>query len=183
LKPFYIHNRNTNTNKNYLLKKSLYLLGILLTLLTSCRPTTNEPVSDDAEVLVESIVDSTLVGIDKDENGCLASAGYTYSKVNKECVKAFTGIQLNPINKPTNEDETLSVYVLFDETGDKAEVFMPSQQSMILTREGEGKPWIYKNYQLIPYKGYIFKDGDKILYAGDGEVGQKVTGSYKDGDE
>jgi hypothetical protein len=165
------------------LKKILSILGIISALLVSCKPTTEKSFLDDSDGLVESIVDSTLVGIDKDENGCLASAGYTYSKVNKECVKAFTGIQLNPINKPTNEDETLSVYVLFDETGDKAEVFMPNQQSMILTRESEGKPWIYKNYQLIPYKGYIFKDGDKILYAGDGEVGQKVTGSDKDGDE
>ena len=37
-------------------------------------------------------VDSTkdvVVGADKDENGCLASAGYTWSKVNKECVRVF----------------------------------------------------------------------------------------------
>jgi hypothetical protein len=165
------------------LKKSLYIFAILLVFLVSCKPTKEDSFLDDSDGLVESIVDSTLVGIDKDENGCLASAGYTYSKVNKECVKAFTGIQLNPINKPTNEDETLSVYVLFDETGDKAEVFMPSQQSIVLTRESEGKPWIYKNYQLIPWKGYVFKDGEEVLYAGDGEVGQKVLGTDKDGDD
>ena len=165
------------------MKKTIFILAFAITLLVSCKPTTEESFLDNSEGLVESIVDSTLTGIDKDENGCLASAGYTYSKVNKECVKAFTGIQLNPINKPTNEDETLSVYVLFDETGDKAEVFMPNQQSIILIRESEGKAWIYKNYELIPYKGYVFKDGGKILYAGDGEVGQKITGSDKDGDE
>lgn len=165
------------------MKKTIFALTLVIASLVSCKPTTEKPFLDDSEGLVESIVDSTLVGVDKDENGCLASAGYTYSKVNKECVKAFTGIQLNPINKPTNEDETLSVYVLFDETGDKAEVFMPNQQSIILIREAEGKPWVYKSYELIPYKGYVFKNNGKVLYAGDGEVGQKITGSDKDGDE
>jgi hypothetical protein len=59
--------------------------------------------------------DSTIVGADQDENGCLASAGYTWSKLNKECVKAFTGIQLNPSDNAATEDETLCAYVLFNE--------------------------------------------------------------------
>ena len=63
---------------------------------------------------------------DKDENGCLASAGYVWSKLNKDCVKGFTGIQLNPMDKPDNEDEVLSAFVLFSEDASQAEVFLPN---------------------------------------------------------
>ncbi len=121
--------------------------------------------------------DSTIVGADQDENGCLASAGYTWSKLNKECVRAFTGIQLNPSDDIATEDVTLCAYVLFNESGDKVEVFMPDEKSFILTRSAEGKPWIYEDYQLISWKGYALKKAGVTIYSGDGEIGNKVTGS------
>ena len=99
--------------------------------------------------------------VNKDENGCLASAGYTWSKLNKECVRAFTGIQLNPTNNEATEDVTLCTYVLFNETGDKAEVFLPDEKSFILTRASEGRPWVFNEFQLIPWKGYVLKKADK----------------------
>jgi hypothetical protein len=119
--------------------------------------------------------DSTVVN-DKDENGCLASAGYIWSKVNRECVKVFSGIQLNPMNKPDNEDETLSAYVLFDEDAKQAEVFLPNDTtSIVLSRSAEGKPWTFKDWQLVPLKGYVLKKGAENKFAGDGEIGKKVT--------
>ena len=165
------------------MKKSIYSLIFIVLTLISCRSNDDKPFSDADENDGKPAKDSTIVGADKDENGCLASAGYTWSKVNKECVKAFTGIQLNPVDNSNNEDVTLSLYVLFSEDGNFAEVFLPSEKSLILKRESEGKPWIKDDYQLIPYKGYVFKKGDTILYTGDGEVGNKVTGNDKDGDE
>lgn len=163
------------------MKKNIFTIVTLILVLVSCKPADEKPlIETDKEG--KEVKDSTLVGADKDENGCLASAGYTWSKVNKECVRAFTGIQLNPVDNAQNEDATLSVYVLFNENGDKAEVFLPSEESLVLTRESEGMPWIYNDYQLIPWKGYVFKKGDKILYTGDGEVGNKVTGSDKNED-
>ncbi len=115
---------------------------------------------------------------DKDEHGCLATAGYIWSRMNKECVKGFTGIQLNPSDKPENEDETLSAFVLFSEDQSKAEVFLPNESnSVILTRLSEGKPWVYEDWQLVPWKGYVLKNGADIKYAGDGQMGKKVTGS------
>lgn len=115
---------------------------------------------------------------DKDENGCLASAGYTWSQINKECIKVFNGIQLNPTGNPQNEDETLCVYVLFSEDGDDAEIFLPSQtKSLVLKRQSEGKPWVFQDWQLVPWKGYVLKEGEENKFSGDGEVGNKVTGS------
>jgi len=145
----------------------------LLTLLVACK---------QQEVKVENNnnpepKDSTIVGADQDENGCLASAGYTWSKLNKECVRAFTGIQLNPAENIATEDLTLCAYVLFNESGSKVEVFMPDEKSFILTRSAEGKPWIFDDYQLIPFKGYVLKKAGVIIYSGDGEIGNKVTGT------
>lgn len=152
-----------------------YILGVsLLFILGSCKQKENIEDETNQEIATK---DSTIVGVDKDENGCLASAGYTWSKLNKECVRAFTGIQLNPSEDVATEDVTLCAYVLFNESGDKAEVFLPDEKSFILTRASEGKPWIYKDYQLIPWKGYVLKKADKVLFSGDGEIGNKVTGS------
>lgn len=145
-----------------------------MTLFVSCKKEDSKSAASEEQLKPK---DSTMVGVDKDENGCLASAGYTWSKLNKECVRAFTGIQLNPMDNPTTDDATFSAYVLFDESGDKAEVFMPDEKSIILTRKAEGQPWIFEDYQLIPWKGYVFKKSDKILFTGDGEIGNKVTGS------
>jgi len=154
------------------MKKKLTTLVFLMIVLVSCKP-------QDAkeEVAKPEANDSTIVGADQDENGCLASAGYTWSKLNKECVRAFTGIQLNPSDNIATEDVTLCAYVLFNENGDKAEVFMPDEKSFILTRSAEGKPWIFEDYQLVPWKGYVLKKAGVIIYSGDGEIGNKVTGS------
>lgn len=121
--------------------------------------------------------DSTIVGADQDENGCLASAGYTWSKLNKECVRVFTGIQLNPIENSTTEDVTLCAYVLFNENADKAEVFLPDEKSFILDKNQATKSWIYGDYQLLQKNGYILTKSGKTIYSGDGEIGNKVTGS------
>ena len=143
--------------------------------LVSCK--LNDAGSEDAAKQKTQPKDSTIVGADQDENGCLASAGYTWSKLNKECVRAFTGIQLNPTNNAATEDVTLCAYVLFNEKTDKAEVFLPDEKSFILTRTSEGKPWIFDDYQLIHKNGYILTKAGATLYSGDGQIGNKVTGS------
>ncbi|TBX70076.1 hypothetical protein EZL74_04850 [Flavobacterium silvisoli] len=158
------------------MKKTVTLLVFTLVLF-SCKLTNkNEEVTDEVNTNV-TVKDSSTVN-DKDENGCLASAGYIWSKVNKECVKGFSGIQLNPVNNPNNEDETLSAYVLFSQDAEKAEIFLPNDTtSMVLSRSAEGKPWIYQDWQLIPWKGYVLKKGTETKFTGDGEIGKKVTGT------
>ena len=156
-------------------KISTVLLVILL--VTSCKSNNDDAEIEETRNTGATLKDSITVS-DKDENGCLASAGYVWSKVNKECVKGFSGIQLNPIDKPDNGDETLSAYVMFNEDGDMAEVFLPKDTtSIVLVRSSEGNPWIFKEWQLVPWKGYVLKKGNQNLFAGDGEMGKKVTDS------
>lgn len=157
------------------MKKITALLVIVL-LVSSCKYIDQKEETD--ETLKSNTPKDSSVVNDKDENGCLASAGYVWSKVNKECVKGFSGIQLNPMNKPENEDETLSAYVLFNEDASQAEVFLPKDTaSIVLTRSAEGKPWVLKDWQLVPWKGYVLKKGNENMYAGDGEIGKKVLDS------
>jgi hypothetical protein len=156
------------------MKKTIALLIVTLAFY-SCKMTDqNEEETEEVKVAA-AVKDSTVVN-DKDENGCLAAAGYIWSKVNKECVKGFSGIQLNPISNPDNEDETLSAYVLFSEDAEKAEIFLPNDTtSIVLSRSSEGKPWVYQDWQLVPWKGYVLKKGAENKFAGDGEIGKKVT--------
>lgn len=154
----------------------IIIIFLLFTIaLVSCK--LNDSTSEDTSKQRPKPKDSTIVGADQDENGCLASAGYTWSKLNKECVRAFTGIQLNPTNNAATEDVTLCAYVLFNEKSDKAEVFLPDEKSFILTRTSDGKPWFFDDYQLIHKNGYVLTKAGTALYSGDGQIGNKVTGS------
>jgi hypothetical protein len=155
------------------MKKYISILIVLLGM-QSCK------LKDQKEDKIESVkpTKNPVVTLDKDENGCLASAGFTWSQLNKECVKVFTGMQLNPFDKPKNEDETVCAYVLFSVDVNQAEVFLPSQtKSIILQRASEGQPWVFEDWQLIVWKGYVLKKGDTNKFVGDGEIGNKVTGS------
>lgn len=154
--------------------KKLTIMVVLMTVFISCKFKDN--VKDDAK-LNKQPKDSTIVGADQDENGCLASAGYTWSKLNQECVRIFTGIQLNPIGNSTTEDATLCAYVIFNESADKAEIFLPDEKSFVLDKNAATKSWICGDYQLFQKNGYILTKFGKTIYSGDSEIGTKVTGS------
>lgn len=152
--------------------KNLLLLFAISSILISCK--LNDAIEENTKLQVK---DSTIVGVDKDNNGCLASAGYTWSKLNKECVKAFSGIQLIPAENATTVDETLCAYVLFNENADKAEIFLPDDKSFIVTKNNKSKTWNFGDYQLVVHNGYELKKGGVLVFSGDGEIGNKVSGS------
>lgn len=152
--------------------KNLLIIFAITSIFISCK--LNDTTDEEVKAPVK---DSTIVGADKDDDGCLASAGYTWSKLNKECVKAFTGIQLNPASDAATEDETLCAYVLFNEEGDQAEIFLPDDKSFIVTKGNSDKIWVFKDYQLIAQNGYQLKKAGQVVFSGDGEIGSKVSGS------
>lgn len=152
--------------------KNLLILLAISSFFISCK--FNEINEDNIK---KQVKDSTIAGADKDNNGCLASAGYTWSKLNKDCVKAFSGIQLNPSDNISTEDETLCSYVLFNENGDKAEVFLPEGKSFILNKSDQSKTWASGDYQLINNSGYQLKKSGVVIFSGDGQIGNKISGS------
>jgi hypothetical protein len=110
------------------------------------------------------------VGNDRDEHGCIKSAGYTWSVLKNECVRLFeTGLRLNPIEK--TGDATLSAFVIFSTDSAKAELFLPNQEkSEVLDRRG--KPGAYawniedddtKNIRRVNGE-WIIEQRAKLLY-------------------
>ena len=153
--------------------KRIILILVVLCTLNSCKLT-----DEKEEVKVNQETKEGVILADKDENGCLASAGYIWSKVNKECVKVFTGMQLNPVSNLDNEDEALSAYILFNEEGDQAELFLPNETSShVLAKQSTGNSWILDDWQLIKTNGYMLKKAGKPMFSGDGQIGKKVMGS------
>ncbi|MFU2047560.1 hypothetical protein [Avibacterium gallinarum] len=61
-----------------------------------------------------------LVGADRDEKGCIPSAGYTWSELKQQCVQPFSIVDIR-LTDP--ENPTLAVYVILAEEQGKAEVF------------------------------------------------------------
>ena len=75
------------------------------------------------------------VGADRDEHGCIASAGYTWSQLRKSCIRLWEeATPLTPV--ATEEAPVLAAYFLQNMAGNKTEVFLPGQAgSMILTAQ------------------------------------------------
>lgn len=162
--------------------KNSLLFVVLVLSLVSCKKFDQDV---EPELIKKQAFLDTIASADKDEDGCLASAGYVWSSLNKECIKIYeSAITLYPQTNQNNEDETKNAYIIFGENGgNEAEIFLPNQvKPLILIRPEEGQPWKFDDWQLIPWKGFILKKGEDILFAGDGGVGPKITGSDKNED-
>lgn len=159
------------------MKKSLLVFGLLFVVF-SCKERTKTNVDNFLE---NDQTKNIVVGDQTDKEGCLTSAGYIHSKIKNDCVRLFDiGIRLNPKSNPENENAVLVAYLILSEDTFEAEVFLPSQEaSVIFLRTAEGQPWMYQDWLLIADEGYVLKKNDEVLYAGDGEIGPKITGSDK----
>lgn len=89
--------------------------------------------------------DSTeMVGNDKDEHGCIASAGYTWSEVQQNCIRLFeSGIRLKAL------DGASSAYIVFSTDSLKAELFF-----------SDGTPNEILDRRSLPSGGYAWNVED-----------------------
>ncbi|GEN78019.1 hypothetical protein [Chryseobacterium hagamense] len=100
-------------------------------------------------------------GADKDDHGCMASAGQTWSELKHNCIQVFNeGFRLNPV-KPEKGAAVISAFVLMSDDKIKAELFLPDapdHQSIILTKANED---IYQNgqYKYDAYQSVLYVDG------------------------
>ncbi|MEN2412769.1 hypothetical protein [Flavobacterium mesophilum] len=140
--------------------KKMILFAIIVTAF-SCAKKVSPEKTDSAEP--QKPKKETIVGADADAHGCKASTGYTWSTLKKECIRVFEGTKLTHYDD--GKTYTTVSYVIFD--GNKAELFLDTQkESIILERKSEGDSWVNGDWQLIPWKGYVLKKGEKILYTG-----------------
>lgn len=159
------------------MKKSLLVLGLLIVVF-SCKERVKPTVDNFSD---NDQTENIVVDDQKDDEGCLTSAGYIHSKIKNDCVRLFDiGIRLNPKSNPENENAVLVAYLILSEDSFEAEVFLPSQEaSVIFLRTAEGQPWVYQDWQLVANEGYVLKKNEEVLFAGDGLIGPKITGSDK----
>ncbi|TRW24265.1 hypothetical protein FMM05_10545 [Flavobacterium zepuense] len=123
-----------------------------------------------------------VIGNDKDEMGCVKSAGYRWSYITKECIRPIEeGYRLNSIAQLEGESSLQSVFVLFEEDGDRAELFFPNQgKSLLLKKDSKNGPYKDAHWQLQSNKGYkLIKDG-QLLYAGAAVQEGQITGDDKE---
>lgn len=97
-------------------------------LLSSCG---SQPAKKDNSAEKE-VQNSKLVGGDRDEHGCIASAGYQWSDLLKDCIRPFEkGIRL----EATSTDKSLAAYVVTNSDLSKIEIFLPKvKERPILSR-------------------------------------------------
>jgi hypothetical protein len=109
---------------------------------------------------------SPKVGADKDAHGCIASAGYSYSKLKKDCIRVFEQkIQLTEV-APTASYSSIAA-VIFSDDKTSIELFLPKEkESVILKRTGKKGNYIWKNnvYAFTGSTKYVLKKGDKIIF-------------------
>lgn len=131
--------------------------------------------NETPKVAEEPAVTPPIVGSDKDEHGCIASAGYTWSALKNECIRLFeSGIRLDP--QAAIADKTVSAFIVFKSHEDdlNAEVYMPGEGAPRLfvkqanNKDGDAGTWKEGDMTLRYSKNmYILDDPTgKTLYQG-----------------
>ena len=93
-----------------------FLLGIGL--FSSCHSKT--PVEEEKEN------PANLVGNDRDDHGCIGSAGYRWSEVLRDCIRPFeAGIKLGTAADSTS---TSAAYLVFSKDSTRIEAFLPGEE-------------------------------------------------------
>ena len=105
------------------------VLFACITLTTSCGTNTNK---SKIESVNSHPREAQLVGNDRDDHGCIASAGYQWSELLKDCIRPFEkGTRL----QAAEGEETLAAYLVFNNDSSKVELFLPKNNPHpILTR-------------------------------------------------
>lgn len=82
----------------------------------------------------KATADKQMVGNDKDEHGCIGSAGYTWSEVRKDCIRLFE----DGIVVKSTDVENENAYIVLSKDSLKAELFYSDgEKNQILDRKGD----------------------------------------------
>lgn len=66
---------------------------------------------------------TTIVGNDKDEHGCIASAGYTWSEVQKDCIRLWEkGVRMQAV-----DDAKKTLFLVFSPDSTQVELFFSEE--------------------------------------------------------
>lgn len=126
---------------------------------------------------------NVVLGNDKDENGCVTSAGYRWSVIKEECIRPVEECyRLNSIEQLESESDIKSVYVVFEEDGDRAELFLPnSTKSVMLNKDSKKGHYKDAHWSLFAQNGYKLSKDGRLMFAGAAAVQEgQITGDYSE---
>ncbi|AXG74615.1 hypothetical protein DVK85_10360 [Flavobacterium arcticum] len=158
--------------------KKLFPLAVMMFFFVSCEQILKNPKNEDA---VEKTNKKVVLGNDKDANGCVTSAGYRWSSIRNKCIRIFEeGYRLNAITELKSEGTAKSAFVIFEEKGNRAELYLPNTtSSILLEREKEGNHYQNTTWSLQLNDGYSLLKNGEPQYAGATIEEKQITGSDK----
>ena len=136
--------------------KKVFITVISMLALAACNNNAQQQDTAAADSTAKA-QEAPATGGDRDEHGCIPSAGQSWSQLRQECVQVFeVGTRLNPVEKKEGE-AVISAFVLFNDDRSKAEIFLPNSESgsIILDKAEDGT---YKADR------YAFNDAEQALY-------------------
>ena len=136
--------------------KKVFITVISMLALAACNNNAQQQDTAAADSTAQA-QEAPATGGDRDEHGCIPSAGQSWSQLRQECVQVFeVGTRLNPVEKKEGE-AVISTFVLFNDDRSKAEIFLPNSdvESIILDKAADGT---YKADR------YVFNDAEQALY-------------------
>jgi len=115
-------------------------LGVMVLGLLACQPQEDARVTPMANPLA---IQTAMAGGDRDEKGCIGTAGYVWSPLQSRCLRLFEeGLAFVPAG--ANRDPGLQAFVLINRNPGKdvkstvAELYWPGQAQPIALRRARG---------------------------------------------
>lgn len=139
------------------LRKYLALAGAVLVLLSFTTSCHRKSVNGDK-------APEEITGGDRDEHGCIGSAGYSWSQVLNECIRIWEkGIELSAVQQPGSTDKA---FLVSGNDANQKELFLPGvSQGLLLHKKGSSWKDADDSYELMqPVKGqYEVYDAQGVL--------------------
>lgn len=162
------------------MKITLHIV-LLALLLTSCDFIFKDHSKDNASDLKQKPV---VLGTDKDDKGCVTSAGYRWSETRNGCIRVFEeGFRLAPVQKDTvstdlEEGRIINAYVVFNADKTEAELFLPESKSSIIMKGNEDSHrYVNADWKLSTAKSFTLSKNNVVCFISAQAIEQKFTGS------
>lgn len=142
-----------------LLLASSFIIASCNNKTTKAKEKENTPVTDTTK--------NQMVGNDRDEHGCIGSAGYQWSAVLNNCIRIFeAGTRLSAAAAVS--DKTVDAFAILSADNTKAEIYVPklSGSGIILTQtKNNSKTWVKDEWLLEKTtKGLQLKKAGIVQY-------------------
>ncbi|GGG59649.1 hypothetical protein [Epilithonimonas arachidiradicis] len=100
-------------------------------------------------------------GGEKNNPGCLSSAGERWSELKQDCIQVFNiGFRLNPI-EPASGQTVISAFVIFSDDLSRIELFLPdgNDSGQMILNQLDKDTYAYANYKYDNKHSVLYING------------------------